>query len=445
MEDLEEVDQDIYNKIVDEHYDPNYNVKVPSKDKQDYSDVPFFTNYTDILNTFGKVSFELLDTESMGRGLFSTTTIPKGQTILVESAEILFLGDEPEDPIKDSTYHLVRSLYNQTAHVPPSFASQLAQTPTRATEFAKHVSEITTLLQNDATLLNSSYKITEEEVALIVNGIHTNSFLLDFHDGVAIFMYASLVNHSCSPNVGWHTVNNKMYFVALQDIPPSTQLYISYTFPALLSSRDKYFYSSYGFHCSCPLCSTKTDYWRAFLCDCGGYIFPINKVWKCNSCGMMLNSIKKPLRYKPCGKVADAHIRRFKSFRAFAQSKKCFDPIKVYEKTILPISKYYSRYVFGRIYASTLEEYAVVCIRYVKELKDDIKKYPNENLMNQQDDEHLMDFILNKAKLAFWNSYLQRCNIGLGVGGYAAQSLVENVYYLEHIEDINKRTPYEEW
>jgi SET domain len=70
------------------------------------------------------------------------------------------------------------------------------------------------------------------KILLKVLGIlNRNSFCLEFEDGNssgAVFAFASLFNHSCSPNVDRINVGNKIAFVCIRPVRENEQLFICY-------------------------------------------------------------------------------------------------------------------------------------------------------------------------------------------------------------------------
>lgn len=65
----------------------------------------------------------------------------------------------------------------------------------------------------------------------ILGILNRNSFCLDWEDGNssgAVFAFASLFNHSCSPNVDRINVGNKIAFVCIRPVRENEQLFICY-------------------------------------------------------------------------------------------------------------------------------------------------------------------------------------------------------------------------
>jgi SET and MYND domain-containing protein len=75
--------------------------------------------------------------------------------------------------------------------------------------------------------------------------------------GSAVYLLASLFNHSCDPNVNvaWPAGTATVKFTAARDIDPGEQLTISYINQAMpVAARQQVLEFSYGFQCHCALC-----------------------------------------------------------------------------------------------------------------------------------------------------------------------------------------------
>ncbi|EDR22140.1 set and mynd domain containing protein, putative [Entamoeba dispar SAW760] len=432
-----------YPEIGDE-FDPRYHVLIPSKhDVQDRSDNPHWNSYEEIFrDNFPVRKFEVQEIPGKGRGLVCTDKIHQGEMVFKEKASVFYEGPEEDDDMKDSTYYMVKSIYFGTAFCTVQLAIQLGQNPDRVEEFSEHVDFMYQDLLKDDIL---EYPVKREDIAKIVNGIHTNSFALDFLDGYALFMACSLCNHSCRENMGWHTVGDTMYWTALQDIEVGTELTISYTFPSILPHRLKYFKENYGFICDCPLCSGPSDPWRAFKCGCGGRIYQEPEGWICHQCHKIctqeeinefineevaFKKLKKPKRiqhfYNKTRKMDNSHIYMFKTLRSFVFDEKCPNPLILFEDYLVPIAKYQSSLCHSRLYSAILEQFGVALLKYAK-------KFPFQN-----------QFCQDKAKKIFKIAYDYRCSLGMGITGYAAQEYIECLELFDE-HKLEKYTEYVEY
>lgn len=76
----------------------------------------------------------------------------------------------------------------------------------------------------------------------ILGILNRNSFCLEFSDGNsigAIFPFASLINHSCSPNIERINIGKKTAFLAIRPIDKNEQLFICYRFVTITHNYDK--------------------------------------------------------------------------------------------------------------------------------------------------------------------------------------------------------------
>ena len=425
--------------------DPNYNVTIPNRYKcVNRKENPYWDSYDQIFEEmFPNKKFEMKEIPGKGRGLICTSPIKKGELVFKEQASIFFEGkDENEDSDFDSTYYMTKSVYFGSAFCTVDFAVQLAQTPSRDEEFKPQVDLIYEELKNDEFLL---YELKYDDVKRIVNGIHTNSFALDFIDGYAVFMACSLCNHSCRENLGWHTVGDYMYWVALEDIEVGTELTISYNFPDIQPSRIDYFEKYYGFTCDCVLCKTPIDIWRSFTCECGGIIYSDKDGWICHKCNRIskedeiqefikeeerfkrMNKVQKRHHFKTQGKrMDDSHIYIIKMLRKYVCDPSCPNPLTIYEKHLLPVCKYHCEQSRGRLYASCLEQYGVSLLRFAQ-------KYP-----------HLSTSTKHKAEISFKMAYDYRCSLGMGSTGFAAREYLDLIELFDE-DKLDKYSGFDEY
>ncbi|ELP88401.1 hypothetical protein EIN_229240 [Entamoeba invadens IP1] len=426
-------------------YDTRYKARIPTReDVIDRSHNPLFTSYEEVYEAeFPHKKFEPRAIPGKGRGLIALEDIKKGEMVFKEKATLLFVGEEDdEESNKDSTFYMARDVYIQKAFCTLDFALQLAQNPNRNAEFEEHVKFITETLRNDPEV---KYEVKKEDVLKVVNGIHTNSFSLDFVDGYAVFIACSLANHSCCENVGWHTVGDVMYWTALTDIKKDTEITLSYTFPSIRPKRIKYFQDNYGFTCDCPMCRAPHDPWRAFKCSCGGIIFPEPEGFICHTChvcateeeieefkkeeNFMLEMDKNKRHrryYNPLRKMHDTHLYMFRAVKKYISMKACANPLQLFKEYLIPVSKYQVSFSHGRIYPAMLEQYGVTCMKYSRTMPD------------------LLNYLKEEALASFKTAYEYRCTLGMGVTGYAAAVFKEHIAILNP-DNLASFTEYDEF
>ena len=112
-------------------------------------------------------------------------------------------------------------------------------------------------------LNNSKYKsyfknMDISTVRILFEKLNRNVFLFNENAKVeegGLFIDSIYFNHSCSPNVEYDIINDKIYFYTDRDIYKGEELYISYidTFKER-SERKKELLKGYGFECKCELC-----------------------------------------------------------------------------------------------------------------------------------------------------------------------------------------------
>lgn len=113
------------------------------------------------------------------------------------------------------------------------------------------------LYKND----NVEKTFLEKLLLKIMGIINRNSFQLKYKEGSSaggIFCFASLINHSCDPNLDrLNFENNKMAIVCRKPIKPNEQLTLCYRTPYYFESKEKRQASllqQFGFLCQCEAC-----------------------------------------------------------------------------------------------------------------------------------------------------------------------------------------------
>ncbi|BFU24358.1 hypothetical protein EHI8A_206130 [Entamoeba histolytica HM-1:IMSS-B] len=413
--------------------DHNYDILIPSRtDFIDRKNMPIYNSYEELFEgDFPKRKWVMEDIPGKGRGVICCRPIKAGELVFKERASILYIGPETKDENKDSTFELIKKVYEGNATATPSFVAQLAQNPSRENEFENHVQWMFNEFKNNS--YQFKYEVVLDELRKIVNGIHTNSFSLDFQEGFGVFMGCSLVNHSCSENMGWHTVGDTMYYTALKDIEVGTELTISYSFPNVNSKRIRYYHDYYGFDCDCVLCTKGIDNWRVFDCIyCGGLIYPDENEWICHTCKRKstqeeiffyeaeekaIMQFKHESRYRwffrPLRKMSPYHMYLFKALRNYFMTQACSNPIQIAEEVLLPIAEFHRDISHGRLYAAILEQYSLVLLKYCQTVTI------------------LEEWCKKKALECLRKAYDYRCLIGMGISGYAAAIYLENLKYFD--------------
>ncbi|KAG5677365.1 hypothetical protein PVAND_007129 [Polypedilum vanderplanki] len=75
--------------------------------------------------------------------------------------------------------------------------------------------------------------------------------------GTGLFSFASLLNHSCSPNLYRFFVDNKQIYVVKKPIEAGQQLFVGYLSNFTLCEREKRqadLFQDFSFHCTCDAC-----------------------------------------------------------------------------------------------------------------------------------------------------------------------------------------------
>lgn len=166
--------------------------------------------------------YAVLSSPGEGLGCFSTTLIPAGTRILVEKP--LFAVREPRSnsAVTEAFSQLPSAQQNQ-------YLALYAQDPANRGD-AKVVD-----------IFNSNAWQTESRTSILPN--------------------CARFNHSCVPNASfaWNSRLSSATIHAVVDIPPKTQIYLSYEKPYQNLEERQGKLASYGFICSCPACGSDAE------------------------------------------------------------------------------------------------------------------------------------------------------------------------------------------
>lgn len=140
-------------------------------------------------------------------------------------------------------------------------------------------------------------EVTPETIHHLCGVLDTNAFevsLEDGHRGRAIFILASMMNHSCLPNAQRWYSDGKMTVRAAVSIPKSSPILINYTQTLWgTQARVIHLYGSKMFFCRCRRCmdptelGTQLSFVRCRECPAGLLVPPHDpqKCWQCRDCG----------------------------------------------------------------------------------------------------------------------------------------------------------------
>jgi len=127
-----------------------------------------------------------------------------------------------------------------------------------AHEAAATVGDVPNVLEYIYQILNITSESEKAEIKHIYCLIETNSFSMwsKGYCGLSMFSLCSYFNHSCAPTVIRRENGNTIEFIAADDLPPGTELTISYTnIDKDLPTRKEKMNSGFFFDCSCPRCT----------------------------------------------------------------------------------------------------------------------------------------------------------------------------------------------
>ena len=97
-----------------------------------------------------------------------------------------------------------------------------------------------------------------------------------FSVGVALYSAPSLLNHSCRPNTFTWFNGRQLFLIAVRDIDPGEQLFITYTdIMQLLSECQTELQKEYNFTCACERCLEDINQSPVSGCWYGVIIIPL--------------------------------------------------------------------------------------------------------------------------------------------------------------------------
>jgi len=146
-----------------------------------------------------------------------------------------------------SGFSILTELVANTDQMPPEMLSQISASATYLRDIVLHCK---------SKLVD---KLSVEDLVKLLGIIKCNNFALknfgvDKHYfGQGIFFKASLLNHSCAPNVTARIRNGNIEFLTMGAVAAGTELNITYTDPSS-PSRSKYLFDNYLFECRCSKC-----------------------------------------------------------------------------------------------------------------------------------------------------------------------------------------------
>ncbi|KAL2146809.1 hypothetical protein VTI28DRAFT_2290 [Corynascus sepedonium] len=177
--------------------------------------------------------YEMRDIPGKGNGLIATRKIPRGQVFMVDYAALVVDSQLPGRVRKAQGVELLKE----------------------AIERLSGAEEVLSLARSSQE---------PESVSVYEDVMKTNAFTVEITGKayMALFPRIARMNHACKPNVitrfNGTTLSN--IAMAFRDISPGEELSISYsTFGLPSGERQEKLLSTWGFKCTCDLCSLPPD------------------------------------------------------------------------------------------------------------------------------------------------------------------------------------------
>ena len=210
-----------------------------------------------------------------GRGLFVTRALKAGEVVAVEKAFAAVLPPSSDDrqEVDEDNKRTRDGLRALRAAFADKVANKLEKNPSLVAEFAQlyageqeeqqsKVEEIDDAFVKSRCLLNSFDYFASQKDA------HWNAIkkpeqelpVAESKDGcMGVWITASLINHSCLPNVQQSVCGDMIILRATRDLAKDTELRLNYCGTTEnVEDREEHL-KQYGFVCSCPLCRCQRD------------------------------------------------------------------------------------------------------------------------------------------------------------------------------------------
>jgi hypothetical protein len=201
---------------------------------------------------------EVRQTQDRGRGLFATKEIRMGDLILCEKA---FMAAHPNDRTPKSTLPVWLKGVQRVIDNPSTskdllglYAGQPHTSPASA-PIIDNVPVVDTFKVSKILDLNGfSYTVGRESHAYGTSAMMTK----DSPKSTGLWIHIANANHACLSNAVRSFIGDIIILRAARDIRAGEEITISYQKPApLLVDRQKALSDSWGFRCSCPLCTSE--------------------------------------------------------------------------------------------------------------------------------------------------------------------------------------------
>ena len=207
---------------------------------------------------------EIRHKANKGISIYSKEKINKGELLVVSKAMVVsdpnkkqnkkeqyMKFDNPDkDDYENAGYPLV---YWEKGDLEENLSYKLSNYP-------EDYSDFLCLYDGKNINMNLEERCKNNKIDLkkINNVLRYNSKLIYFSEEPTtdgLWYYPSLFNHSCIPNCYHFGFGDILIIIALNDIDPNTELFISYFYNDMLyDQRQKYIKDCYGFECNCELC-----------------------------------------------------------------------------------------------------------------------------------------------------------------------------------------------
>ena len=182
---------------------------------------------------------------------------------LVDNAETRNLFDfdwsNPDDPLYEKNLLLVVNGLSKTAGSFMSFGSFMLKYYEPLVDKSRSSAKIKFLkkfIKNQSTIyLTNGYSLKEFNREKVAPGLACQQY--DKRVGSGLFLFSSLLNHSCYSNVTRVTVENKLVLVVARPIKAGEQIFISYGFSSwrLPLKERRHFMKPHKFKCDCVACT----------------------------------------------------------------------------------------------------------------------------------------------------------------------------------------------
>jgi len=239
--------------------------------------------------------------------------------------------------------------------------------------------------------------LSVEDGARMIAILNTNSHELSEIRGSGLFLRASLMEHSCTPNCNFATTGRELAITVLKSLVSAGEnVSIDYGMGVYrpVTHRRKHLLNSHGFICFCEGCTTQRDKSRAFTCPqvgaggqaCPGIIYPVGADDKEEEAKRWMESVTRAIEEQKA--LAAAAATGMNATAAASSSSSPITPLPIQPLPTsypTPVAAPWSCTSCGYILSS---EQIQQCLEREKQAAKALRMYRDDNDDEEDDDQN---------------------------------------------------------